>query len=85
MWTRHSQKKGWFSNFNEANSVMNDNKLKPELLCGHFGNSFQLVLGHFPMRIIIDSVDFTAIFKWSDYPPKIDNRPGAGDIAHVRR
>jgi hypothetical protein len=37
------------------------------------------------MRIIVDSVDFTASLKWSDYAPKIDNRPGAGDVAHVRR
>jgi len=63
MRTRHPQKKRWFSNCDKSNSVMNDNELQPELLCGLFGDSFQLMLGHFPMRIIIDSVDFTAIFK----------------------
>jgi len=43
--------------------MMNDDELKPKSLCRLTGDSFQLVLGHFPMRIIIDSVDFTAIFK----------------------
>ena len=85
MRTRHSQKKGWFSNCDKSNSMMNDNELKPKSLCGLFGNSFQLVLGHFPMRIIIDSVNFAAILDWSDYAPKINNRARAGDVAHPRR
>ena len=75
MRTRHSQKKGWFSNCDKSNPVMNDNELKPKSLCGLFGNSFQLVLGHFPMRIIIDSVNFAAIFDWSDYPQKSTTAP----------
>ena len=53
MRTRHSQKKGWFSNCDKSNSMVNDNELESKSLCGLFGNSFQLVLGHFPMRIII--------------------------------
>jgi hypothetical protein len=65
--------------------MMNDDELKAKSLRGQFGDSFQLVLGHFLMRIIIDSVDFTAIFKQSDYAPKINNRASAGDVAHPRR
>ena len=85
MRTRHSQKKGWFSNCDKSNSMMNDNELKPKSLCGLFGNSFQLVLGHFPMRIIIDSVNFAAILDWSDYAPEINDRARAGDVARLRR
>src|SRR5206468_11221393 len=70
MRTTHSQKKRWFSNCNEINPVMNDNEHESKLLCGLFGNLFQLVLGHFQMRIIIDSVDFAAILYWSDYDGK---------------
>ena len=81
MWSRHSQKKRWFSNGDKSNSMVDDNELEPKSLCGLFGNSFQLVLGHFPMRIIIDSLDFAAIFDWSDYAPKINNCAGSGDVA----
>jgi len=63
MRTRHSHKQRWFSYCDKSNSMMNDDELKAKSLCRLFGDSFQLVLGHFPMRIIIDSVDFTAIFK----------------------
>jgi hypothetical protein len=85
MRTRHSQKKGWFSNGDESNSMVNDNELEPKSLCGLFGNSFQLVLGHFPMRIIIDSLNLAAILDWSDYATKINKRSSAGDVAHSRR
>jgi hypothetical protein len=85
MRTRHSQKKGWFSNCDKSNSMVNDNALEPKSLCGLFGNSFQLVLGHFPMRIIIDSLNLAAILDWSDYAAKINNRSSAGDVAHSRR
>ena len=64
---------------------MNYNELEPKSLCGLFGNSFQLMLGHFPMRIIIDSVDFAAILDSSDYAPKIHDRASAGDVACPRR
>jgi hypothetical protein len=63
MRTRHSQKQRWFTYCDKSNSMMNDDELKTKSLCGQFGDSFQLVLGHFPMRIIIDSVDFAAILK----------------------
>jgi hypothetical protein len=83
--TRHSQKKGGFSNYDKTNPVMDDNELEPKSLCSLFGNSFQLVLGHFPMRIIIDSLNLAAILDWPDYAAKINNRTSAGDVAHPRR
>src|SRR5689334_6302820 len=55
--TRNSQEKGCFTNRDKTNPMMNDNELKPKSLRGLFGNSFQLVLGHFRMRIIIDSLN----------------------------
>jgi hypothetical protein len=85
MRTRHSQKKGCFSNCDKTNPVMNDYELKPKSLCGLFGDSFQLVLGHFPMRIIIDSVNFAAILDWSDYTPEINDCARAGDIAPLHQ
>ena len=85
MRTRHSQKKRWFSNGDKSNSMVNDNELEPKSLCGLFGNSFQLVLGHFPMRIIIDSVNFAAILDWSDYTPEINDCARTGDIAPLHQ
>src|SRR5262245_51985800 len=85
MRTRHSQKKGWFSNFDKTKSVMNNNELEPKSLCGMFGNSFQLVLCHFAMRLVIDSLNFAAILDSSDYAPEINNCARAGDVAHPRR
>ena len=85
MRTRHSQKKGCFPNCDKTNLVMNDDELEPKSLCGLFGNSFQLVFGHFTMRLVIDSLNFAAILDWSDYAPEIDNRARAGDVADPRR
>ena len=82
MWTSHSQKKGCFPNCDKTNPVMNDDELKPKSLRGLFGNSFQLVLGHFTMRLVIDSLNFAAILDWSDYAPEINNCARAGDVAH---
>jgi len=85
MRTRHSQKQRWFSSCNETNSMVNDNQVKPKSLCGSFGNSFQLVLGHFMMRLIIDSLNSSAVLNWSDYAPEINDRACAGDVARRRR
>jgi hypothetical protein len=84
MRTRHSQKKGWFSNCDKTNSVVNDNELKPKSLDGLFGNSFQLVLSHFTMRVVIESFNFAAILDWSDYAPEI-NKCARGDDVDVAR
>ena len=85
MRTRHSQKKGCFSGRDKTNPVMNDNDLKAKSLYGLFGNSFQLVLCHFKMRLVIDSLNFAAILEWSHYAPEINNCACAGDVAHPRR
>ena len=37
-------------------------------------NDFHLMLGHGLVSFIIDSLDFTAIFQFSDQSPKIDYR-----------
>ena len=60
---------------------MNCDELEPKSICGPFGDSSQLMLGHFPMRIIINSFDFAAVFDWSDYAPKLRDRARAGDVA----
>jgi hypothetical protein len=82
---RHSQEKGCLANPDETNSVMNDNMPKPKLLGGLCGNSFQLVLGHFTMRLVIDSFNFAAALHESNDAPEINNRAGAGDVACQRR
>src|SRR5262249_47435360 len=81
MRSRHSHKKGWFSNCDKTDPVTKNYELKPKSLCGLFGNSFQLVLGHFTMRLLIDSLNFAAILDWSDYAPEINNRARAADVA----
>jgi len=85
MRTRHSQKKGCFPNFDKTDSVMKDNELKPKSLRGLFGNSFQLVLGHFTILLVIEALNFAVILDWSDYTPEINNRARAGDVAHPCR
>ena len=85
MRTRRSQKKGCFPNCDKTNPVINDDELKPKSLRGLFGNSFQLLLGHFTMRLVIDSLNFAAILDWSDYAPEIGNCARAGNVAHRRR
>jgi aminopeptidase-like protein len=64
--------------------MMNDNEPKPKSLCGLFDNSFQLVLGHFMVRLVIDTFNFAAILDWSDYAPEINNGARAGYVAHPR-
>ena len=85
MRTRHSQKKRRFTNGDKTNPVMNDYELKAKSVCGLFGNPFQLMLGHFTMRLVIDSRNFAAILDWSHYAPEINNCACAGDVAHPRR
>ena len=77
--------KGCFTNCDKTNSVMNYNELEVKSIGGLFGNSFQLVLGHFMMRLIIDSLNSSAVLNWSDDTPEINNRARAGDVARRRR
>jgi hypothetical protein len=85
MRTCYSQEKGWFSNCDKSNSVVNDNELEPKFLYGLLGNSRQLVLSHLAMRLILNSLDLMPILNWSDHAPEINNRAGSGDIAFRRR
>jgi len=84
MRTRHPQKKRSFSNCDKTNPMMNDNYPKPKSVCGLLGNSFQLMLGHFTMCLVIDSLNFAAILDWSDYTPEVNNRASGGDVARTR-
>ena len=65
---------------------MNDNELKPKSLGSLFANSFQLVLSHFTIRVVIDPLNFAAILDWSDYAPKINKcaRADGVDVARPR-
>jgi hypothetical protein len=83
--TRYLHQKGSFTNCDKTNSVMNYNELKVKSIGGLFGNSFQLVLSHFPMRLVIDSFNFVALLHWSDYAPEINNRASAADVAWLCR
>jgi len=64
--------------------MINGNKTKPESICGMFGYSFQLMLCHFTMSLVIKSLNFAAILDWSDYAAEIDNRASADDVASPR-
>ena len=74
MRTHDSQEKRWFSNCDKSNSMVNDNELKPKLVCGLFNNWFQLMLRHLTMRLVVDSLDFTAVLKSPYHSPKLDHR-----------
>src|SRR5262249_6563814 len=63
---------------------MNNNQPESKPLCGLFGNSFQLVLSHFMMSLVIYSLDFAAVLHWSYYAPEINNRARAYNVASRR-
>jgi len=81
----YSQKERCRSNCDKTNPVMNDDEVKPKSLYGLFGNLFQLVFGHFTMRLVVDSLNFAAILDWSDYAPEINKCAGASGLACVCR
>ena len=76
MRTCHAHDKRWFPNRDKSNSVVNGHELESKLLCRLFCNSFQLVLRHFTMRLVFDSIDFAAVFKSPHRSPKLDDRSG---------
>jgi hypothetical protein len=79
--TGHSQEKGCFTNWDKPNAVVNHHVLKLKSVCGLFAKSLQLVLGHFPMRLVINSLNVATILGWPDDAPKIDNGAGVRDLA----
>jgi hypothetical protein len=72
--TAYSRKKRRFPNGDEPNPMMNDHQSQPKFDCGLFGNLLQLMFGHFPVRFVIDSVDFPPILRVAHNPLKIDSR-----------
>jgi hypothetical protein len=76
----HPQEQRWFADCDETDPMMNRNQTKGESIRGLFGDSLQLVFCHFTMRIVIDALDFAAIFHWPDYAVEINDRARASDI-----
>ena len=60
--------------------MMNDNNPKLKVLRGLLGNSSQLMVGHFSMRFIFNSIDLASILNAPDEPREIDDRPGSEGI-----
>src|SRR6266852_1013475 len=54
--------------------MVNGYVLKSKFLCRLFCNSFQLVLRHFTMRLVGDSIDLSTAFKPPHHSPKLDHR-----------
>ena len=80
MQTGHAQKKRWLPNGDKADAVMNDNNPKSKVLRGLIGNLSQLMVGHFSMRFIFNSIDLASIFNAPDDPREIDDRPDSEGI-----
>jgi hypothetical protein len=78
----HPCKQGRFSNGNKSDSVMNDYRSKTKLNRRLSGNLPQLVFGHFPVRFVIDSLNFSPILGAANNSSKIHCRARAGvDLA----
>ena len=54
--------------------MANDNPFKREFFDGLLHDQLQLMLSHFLMRFVFDSVDFPAVLGAADNSPKIDYR-----------
>jgi hypothetical protein len=80
MQTGHAQKKRWLPNGDKSDSVMNDNNPKSKVLRGLLGNLSQLMVGHFSMRFIFNSIDLASILNAPNDPREIDDRPGSEGI-----
>ena len=80
MRTCHPQKKRWFANRDNSDSVMNNNQLKSKFVRGLLGNLSQLMFGHFSMRFIFNSIDLASILNAPDDPREIDDRAGSEGI-----
>ena len=74
MRTCYGHDKRWFSSRDKSNSMVNGNELKSKVVCSLFRNSFQLVLRHFTMCFVLDSINFASAFKPPHHSPKLDHR-----------
>ena len=72
--TAYSRKERRLPNSDEPNPMMNGHRSQPKFDYGLFGNLLQLMFGHFPVRFVIDSVDFAPILGAAHNPLKIDSR-----------
>src|SRR5438552_15208653 len=74
MAARHLHKKRGLALSDKSNSMVNNNERKFEFFDGLLGNPVQLMLGHCLVRLVLDSVDFAAVFSVANNAPKIDYR-----------
>jgi hypothetical protein len=80
----HSQKKRWFSNGDESDSMMKQHYPKSKFIYGLLGKSSQLMFGHLPMCLVFDSLNLASVFKLPHHSPKIDHRSRI-DMVSLRR
>ena len=73
MATAHSRKERRFPNSDKPNPVMNDYGSQPKFDRSLLGNLLQLMLGHFEVRFVIDSLDFAPILGAAHNPLEIDS------------
>ena len=78
MSTQHSQKERGLPNGDKSDPVMNDNQSNFKLDHGLLRNLPQLMFGHFPVRFVIDSLDFAPILTAANNPVKINSRTCSG-------
>ena len=74
MSTEDSHKERGLSNRDKSDPVMNDNRSKVKLDYGLLCDFPQLMFGHFPVRFVIDSFDFTPILRATNDPLEINSR-----------
>ena len=65
--------------------MMDDDFVQLKILRRILGNQTQLMLRHRSVNFVIDPVDFTSVFHFSNNTPKIDNRSGRRIINLFRR
>ena len=70
---RYSQKERSFAGANESDSMMKDEALQLKFLQRGIGNQFHLVLGHFRVRFVIDSLNLAIVLQLPDHAPEIDD------------
>ena len=85
MSTEDSHKQRGLSDSDKSDPVMNDNRSKFKLDYGLLCNFPQLMFGHFPVRFVIDSLDFAAILRGTNDPLEINSCTCSGIHSILRR
>jgi len=78
MWAAHSHKERGLPDGNKSDSVMNSDGPKSVFPSGLLSNLLQLMFGHFPVRFVIDSLDFARILRATNNSSKIHCRACSG-------